>query len=74
MVTNMEAEYGVELLEGHHRFITEIGDGGAGPYCEIPTIHETDNCFFVFNAGRGMMALLKLSPSRSFASRYGMMV
>ncbi|TWU26140.1 SMI1/KNR4 family protein [Novipirellula artificiosorum] len=44
-VSKFEVKHGIELPEGYRRFITELGNGGAGPYYGLFKFREMDDCY-----------------------------
>lgn len=45
VVSKFEAKYGIQLPDDYRRCITEVGNGGAGPYYGVFKFHEMDDCF-----------------------------
>ena len=45
LVSTFETRHKIQLPEDYKRFITEIGNGGAGPYYGIFKLGEMDDCF-----------------------------
>ncbi len=43
-MANFETKHGIELPEGYRRFITKLGNGGAGPYYGVFKFREMDDC------------------------------
>ena len=43
IVTNFESKYRIELPEDYRRFITELGNGGAGPYYGVFKFREMED-------------------------------
>ncbi|GIF96531.1 SMI1/KNR4 family protein [Catellatospora citrea] len=41
-LADLEARLGVELPDDYRRFLTEVGAGGAGPFCGVNTIRRAD--------------------------------
>ncbi len=43
-VANFETKHGIELPDEYRQFITELGNGGAGPYYGVFKFREMDDC------------------------------